>query len=571
MTAALDSIQTKETWPTSNADETHDEPAQLSPFARTIFEAKYAMRRDDGSSETWAETAERAVSNVLGALGYSSGDPDYEAALALVRERKFIPGGRYLYASGRDLHQTQNCLLMRADDSREGWAGLMRRAGMALMTGAGIGVDYSDVREAGARIKKTGGEASGPIALMNIINGIGRGVMQGGSRRSAIWAGLSWKHPDVMDFIRCKDWSQEIRDLKAADFNFPAAMDMTNISVLLDDEFFEAYGNADHIRHRRAHEVYWKVVSKMTTTGEPGFSIDVGENAGETLRNACTEVTSADDDDICNLGSINLARIETREEMAEAVRLGTLFLLAGTVYSHLPYDEVHAVRSRNRRLGLGLMGVHEWLLKRGKPYGPDRELGHWLDLYAGSDFWAATYAAEHGLTPPVKTRAIAPTGTIGIIAETTTGIEPIFAVAYKRRYKTAGPLVDIHQFQYVVDPTAKRLVDGGVRPEAIEDAYTLSFDVRRRVEFQQWVQQWVDHGISSTINLPAPLTDPEDQLSFGEMLMEHLPRLRGITCYPDGARGGQPLSVVPYAQAVGQEGVVFEENEETCVGGVCGA
>jgi ribonucleoside-diphosphate reductase alpha chain len=257
--------------------------------------------------------------------------------------------------------------------------------------------------------------------------------------------------------------------------------------------------------------------------------------------------------------------------MVEAVRLGTLFLLAGTVYSHLPYEAVHSVRSKNRRLGLGLMGVHEWLLKRGKAYAPDQDLARWLDIYAGSDLWAARYAAEHGLTAPVKTRAIAPTGTIGIIAETTTGIEPIFAVAYRRRYKTAAPKGDDRtQFQYVVDPTAKRLVDGGVDPGAIEDAYTLSFDVRRRVEFQAWVQRWVDHGISSTINLPYPITDEGDQRDFGEMLLGYLPRLRGITCYPDGARGGQPLSVVPYGVAVGQEGVVFEEDEESCINGVCG-
>jgi ribonucleoside-diphosphate reductase alpha chain len=272
----------------NDADDTH-RTDDFSPFSRTIYEAKYAWKGADGQPvEDWPDTAERAVSNVMGALGYSPGDYEYDATLRLIAQRKFLPGGRYLYASGRDLHQTQNCLLMRADDSREGWASLMHRAGMALMTGAGIGVDYSGVRAAGMEIKKTGGQASGPIALMNIVNGIGRGVMQGGSRRSAIWAGLSWKHDDVMDFIRCKDWSQAVRDLKAEDFNFPGSMDMTNISVLLDDEFFDAYGNPDHIRHRRAHEVYWKVVSKMTTTGEPGFSVDVGGNAGETLRNACT-------------------------------------------------------------------------------------------------------------------------------------------------------------------------------------------------------------------------------------------------------------------------------------------
>lgn len=545
----------------------------MSPFARDIYQAKYAWKDEDGNPiEEWPDTAERVTRNVLGALGYGPGSTEYEQVLRLITERKFLPGGRYLYASGRGLHQTQNCLLLKAEDSREGWADVMSKAGMALMTGAGIGIDYSDVRPSGEPIKKTGGEASGPIALMKIVNEIGRNVMQGGSRRSAIWAGLSWKHADIFDFIYLKNWDPEVRALKEKDFNFPATMDMTNISVLLDDDFFEAYHDEHHILHERAQAVYWKTTKRMVKTAEPGFSVDVGENAGETLRNACTEVTSYDDSDICNLGSINIGRIEDIEEFRRAVKYGTLFLLAGTVYSHVPYPKVDEVRRTNRRLGLGVMGVHEWLVKRGKSYGPDAELEKWMREYEQSTNIAAIYATKHDLTIPVKTRAIAPTGTIGIVAETTTGIEPIYAVAYKRRYKTAqSDGKDIFQFQYVIDPTAKRLIDQGANPNSIEDAYTLAFDVERRVEFQAWMQQFVDHGISSTINLPQPLTDFRDVTEFGEMLLKYLPKLRGITCYPDGARDGQPLTVVPYSVAMGQEGVVFEETEERCVGGVCGS
>lgn len=545
---------------------------QMSPFARTILEAKYAWKNDDGEvTETWEDVAERVTRNVMGALNYQPGDYEYERIKTLISERKFIPGGRYLYASGRGLHQTQNCVLLRAEDSREGWADITHKSAMALMTGAGIGIDYTGLRASGMPIKKTGGEASGPLSLMKIVNEIGRNVMQGGSRRSAIWAGLNWKHRDVFDFIRLKDWAPEVRKLKETDFNFPATMDMTNISVLLDDEFFEAWENEEHPLYTHACEVYWTVVRKMLSTGEPGFSIDVDLNAGETLRNACTEVTSADDSDICNLGSVNMARIENIEEMKEAVELGTLFLLAGTVYSDLPYPQVHEVREQNRRLGLGVMGVHEWLLQRGKAYGPDYDLADWLAVYQRSGVYAEAYAVRHGLSVPVKTRAIAPTGTIGIIGETTTGIEPIFCVAFKRRYKTAqSDGNDKTSYQYVVDPTAKRLIAAGADPNQIEDAYKLSFDVERRVAFQAWVQQFVDHGISSTINLPFAITEPNDVAEFGNMLIGYLPALRGITCYPDGARGGQPLTPVSYKTAMSHEGVVFEETEERCVGGACG-
>jgi ribonucleoside-diphosphate reductase alpha chain len=256
------------------------------------------------------------------------------------------------------------------------------------------------------------------------------------------------------------------------------------------------------------------------------------------------------------------------------VDLGTLFLLAGTVYSDVPYQKVADVRTKNRRLDLGLMGVHEWLLKRGLRYGPNHELAEWMKAYqAGSDHASNGYANQYSLSAPVKCRAIAPTGTIGIVAETTTGIEPVFCVAMKRRYKVG----DTTAYQLVVDPTAKRLIDEGVAPQAIEDAYTLAADVERRVNFQAWMQQYVDHGISSTINLPAFGSAHNNEGTvkrFGDMLVKHLPTLRGITCYPDGARGGQPLTPVDYQDALKLEGEVFYEATDVCDltrGGSCGA
>lgn len=544
-------------------------------FAHSIYKQKYAH-----PGEEWADTAHRVSKYVMSALQPLTGGlplVESEAHDAqhriehLIRERQFLPGGRYLYAAGRDLHQVQNCLLMRAEDTREGWAKLCHDSTMALMTGAGIGVDYSEVRPSGSIISRTGGVASGPLSLMKMVNEVGRNVMQGGARRSAIWAGLSWDHADIFDFIRAKDWSADVRSMKEKDFTFPADLDMTNISVILDKEFFQAYNDLDHPLHEQAHKVYWLTVDKMLTTAEPGFSVNY-DNPRESLRNACTEITSEDDSDVCNLGSINMARFDDIDQFASAVRDGTLFLLAGTVYSDLPYADVYETREKNRRLGLGIMGVHEWLLKRGKKYGPDEELGRWLEVYRDQSRQAADeWSARLGLSRPVKVRAIAPTGTIGIVAETTTGIEPIFCAAYKRRVRNASARGDRIEFEYVVDPTAKRLIDQGVDPHAIEDAYTLAGDVERRVEFQAWVQQYVDHGISSTVNLPYVMNSPTEQREFGEMLLTYLPRLRGITCYPDGARGGQPLTPVDPAYALQHSGVRFEESDDKCVGGVCGA
>lgn len=545
---------------------------EMSEFARSIMVHKYSHDLN-GGKETWENIAYRATKHPMRAIGYTMRDGLSQDICRAITDRQFMPAGRYLYASGRPYHQVQNCLLLGVHDSREGWSDLLHKSSMALMTGAGIGVEYSDIRHEGALIRRTGGQATGPLALMQMLNECGRGIMQGGSRRSAIWAGLRWDHPDIFKFIHIKDWPNAVKDLKKLNFNFPATLDCTNISVGLNDGFFLAYGDIDHPKHSLAHSVYWEVVKQMLSTGEPGFSVNAGKNILEIYRNACTEVSSKDTDDICNLGSINLARVNTINEFETLVELGTVYLLAGTMYSDVPYPAVDQIRTKNRRLGLGLMGVHEWLLKRGKPYAPDHELWQWMQVYQKSTKIAHEWADELGISRPIKTRAIAPTGTISIVAETTSGIEPIFCVAYKRRYLKGS----VWSYQYVVDPTAARLIKGGVRPDLIEDAYDLSRDVERRVDFQHWMQQAVDHGISSTINLPhwGSQHNNEDAVRpFGDMLMKYLPELRGITCYPDGAREGQPLVPVSYKEALehtGQE--LTEEATDVCSltkGGSCG-
>ncbi len=470
---------------------------------------------------------------------------------------------------------TSNCFLYRCRDSREGWfQELLPKCGMALSSGGGIGVVYSDVRASGSRIHKTGGVATGPLTPANMVNDAARRIISGGNRRAAIWAGLHWSHPDIFDWIVEKDWPDYIKDMKrqaveeGKDQDVMAPLDMTNISVILDTEFFEAYNAPEHPRHELAQEVYWKATEHMVKHGEPGFSIDTGENEGENNRNACTEITSADDSDVCNLGSINLARVESIEEFKEIVDISTLFLLAGTVYSDIPHEEVKATREKNRRLGLGVMGLHEWMLARGYRYEMVPELRNWLEVYAQSTEFACEWADKHELSHPVKTRAIAPTGTIGILAETTTGIEPLFCVAYKRRFlDTDG----VWKYQYVIDPIAQRLIDQGIKPDDIETAYDLSYNVERRIRFQAELQEYVDHSMASTINLPYAMTDKQEVRGFGETLMEYLPRLRGVTCYPDGTRAGQPLEAVPYEVALGKTGVTFDDNRDNaCAGGSCG-
>ena len=299
-------------------------------FSERIFRLRYAQ----GPYDTWPLLAERLVDDVCGDRGGSEPNAwmnktDRDQLMEYIIDMKFIPGGRYLYYAGRDVHFFNNCFCLAAEeDTREEWGRLVRAASDCLMSGGGIGVEYSKLRPEGRLLKRTGGISSGPIPLMHSINEIGRNVMQGGSRRSAIYASLNWQHGDIEKFLKIKDLAPHLRALKEADFNFPLPMDMTNVSINWDTDFAEW-----HLETGDLPDLWKRSVRRMCKTGEPGHSYNFWENEHDTLRNACTEFTSEDDSDVCNLGSINLGNIETLDELRSVVHLASKFLVCGTLRS----------------------------------------------------------------------------------------------------------------------------------------------------------------------------------------------------------------------------------------------
>jgi ribonucleotide reductase alpha subunit len=685
-----------------------------STFAENIFKHKYALTQ----AQTWKDKAKSIVDGVCGVGTNGKHTPilskeERDYLIKIITDLKFVPGGRYIYYAGRQARFINNCFLLRGeDDSREEWGALANRSFSCLMSGGGIGIDYSIFRPGGQLLSKTGGIASGPLSLMRSINEIGRNVCQGGSRRSAIYGSLNWQHGDAQDFLVSKNWHEmpigkegyTVWDAKRDDFNFNAPLDMTNISLNYDDAWLE------QINRGELPETYVKNVRQALMTGEPGLSFNFGEKSNETLRNApvcadtlvgtldgyrpvkdiletpttvwtgkqwarnvvfqrtaskvpvvkvkmtgdrsircdpthpflvelggdiyripagllasghrlhtslppvpgkrtknpvievigvypdgvedvfcadvgveehtfmaedviisnCCELTSEDDSDVCNIGSINMGAIESLEEFKAIVAVAAKFLICGTVRGQLPYEKVYDVRAKNRRIGLGLMGIHEWLLKRNYRYEFNPELHEWFAAYRDySESGANEHCNRLYLNHPKGYRAIAPTGTIAILASTTSGIEPLFAVAYKRRY-----LVNSTQWrhEYVVDSVAEVLVKEGINPDEIETSADLAADPERRIQFQYTAQSYVDHAIASTINLPSWGSEKNNEdkvIEFANLLAKYAHGLRGFTCYPDGSRGGQPITTVPYAEATKNAGVIFEENS-SCKDGVCG-
>lgn len=527
-------------------------------FGEAIFNSKY--RNDAGGCSTWADLCDTLVKRVCGPY-MSPGDMTQLSEY--MRTFKFIPAGRYLYYAGREAAFFNNCFGFKAEDSREGWADLGHKHFMALMSGGGVGTYYGEIRPKGSIINRTGGTASGPMSLMYAMNEIGRNVQQGGSRRSALYASLPWWHHDWAAFSEAKDWSEEVKALKAKDFNFPAPLDMTNISTVYDTEDSLKTGRFD-----------WNV-HQACKTGEPGFQFDLF-TPEEVIRNACAEFISAHDSDMCNLGSLNLSRIDNLVELTDVAYLGSMFLYCGSLVAELPLDKCYDVRNAHRKIGLGLMGVHEWLLRRDARYEVTPELQRWLSVYErASEQGADALAYITGTSPCERYRSVAPAGTISILAGTTSGIEPLFATGIKRRYLRGNTW----EYQYIVEPLAKYLVQKAKIPlNYIETSADLSRDIERRIKFQADVQEYVDMGISSTINLPvwgSEYNNPDTVATTTKIIRKYAPMLRGLTFYPDGARGGQPLTTVPYEEAMGKEGEVFTEELEflettSCPSGACG-
>lgn len=529
---------------------------ELSPFAKAIFERTYQFN----TSETWEGCAARVAKAV------ASDHKQEQAFFEIIRDRYFIPAGRFLYSSGRKIFQSSNCFTFVPQDSREGWAQLIHDSILCLSMGGGVGANYSQIRPSGAPIRRMGGVASGPVALMQILNEAARHVMSGGVRRSALLAGLAWDHDDVHKFIEVKDWDHDIKDMKSKRYDYPAPLDQTNLSVFIDNSYIERLNAKDPY----VEKLHYKICSYMARTGEPAFinlSRMQQDDPGAQCVNPCGEATMWDGG-ACVLGSIVLPRIRDLAHMEEVVRLATRFLINGSVRGYYPTERVSKVAKETRRIGLGMMGIHEKMLLCGHRYEWFSELESYVKVWADvSRSEAIHYADSIGESWPITCRAMAPNGTISIMGGTTSGLEPIFATAYKRRYISG----DKHLYQYVIDPTAQRLIHMGLKPTDIEDAYDLAQDIERRIYVQARLQEYTDQGISSTINVPEFGASGNNNISLvGDLVKSYLPKLKGITLFPNKSRPGQPIEKVTIDEANSAPGVVFEESSATCASGVCG-
>lgn len=283
-------------------------------------------------------------------------------------------------------------------------------------------------------------------------------------------------------------------------------------------------------------------------------------------------MVSAYDRDTCVLGSINLANITHIDQMEEVIKWAMLALLRIRHRSMYPTEEFKQVATQHPRVGLGVMGLHNWLIHRGLKYEWCNELDELFSVLQDMAIYYGEYwCNKYGYAQLEGHIAHAPTGSISrLFGGVSSGIEPIFALAYKWRYTLNNEL----QEQVVIDSNVETFMQQGIYVSSIEDAYSLAAledGFKRRVEMQAHIQKYCDNAISSTINLPQWGTEHNNEQTLDKyraILLRYMPYLRGITVYANGSRSGQPLTAIPIEEAL-REKHETDSQYSNCSNGAC--
>jgi ribonucleoside-diphosphate reductase alpha chain len=586
---------------------------QLSENALTVLERRYLIKDEAGRpTETPADLVWRVARTVAAPdrmYGASEGAVEAvaEEFFRVMADRRWMPNSPTLMNAGRPLGQLSACFVLPVDDSLSnsvsGIYDTLRSMALVHQSGGGTGFAFSRLRPKNDVVRSTMGVASGPVSFMRLYDASTDVVKQGGTRRGANMGILRVDHPDILEFIGCKDDTSQIT-------NF-------NISVAVTDAFMRALaaGTAYHLVHPRtgkvtgeldAREVFGKIVAGAWKTGEPGvFFVDRANYFNPVPQLGAYEATNPCGEqpllpyDVCNLGSINLGLFvrdgEVRwSELKQTVHLCTHFLDNVIDANRYPLPEIDSLSKRIRRIGLGVMGWADMLVRLGVPYDSEAavELGRqvmrfvdeeakveserlaeqrgvfpeWERSIWGPDKVCARDAAGHRVRPMRRLRncnltTVAPTGTISIIAGCSSGIEPLFAVAFLRNQ--AGTLMaDVNEDfvgfakagGWFSEALMQRIAaEGHIHfdevPEAIQRAFVTAHDVTPEwhIRMQAAFQEFTDSAISKTCNFPETATQ-EDVRQIYELAYSL--GCKGVTVYRDNSRPMQVLSTGKTAKEV---------------------
>ena len=591
-------------------------PVSLSPNAVTVLEKRYLLKDEhgrpvEGASDLFWRVA-RTIAEPDRAHGASEGAVEAlaEAFYDVMAQRLFMPNSPTLMNAGRPLGQLSACFVLPVEDTlsngHNGIYDTLRSMALVHQSGGGTGFSFSQLRPKNDIVRSTMGVASGPVSFMSLYDASTDVVKQGGTRRGANMGILRVDHPDILDFITCKDDTTKIT-------NF-------NISVAVTDAFMKAVEEdteydlvhphtGKHAGKLRAREVWEKIIHGAWHSGEPGvFFIDRANHYNPVPHLGSYEATNPCGEqpllpyDVCNLGSINLSEFVVGGQidwarLRRTVHLTTHFLENVIDANAYPLEEITDLANRIRRIGLGVMGLADLFIRLGLPYDSAEavELGRkiqkfvddeakneserlaeirgtfpeWEKSIWGPDETCARDASGNRIRPMRKLRncnvtTVAPTGTISIITGCSSGIEPLFAVAFMRNQ--AGVLMpDVNEdFTRIAkeegwysDDLMRRIAqEGHIRFDEVPGRWKRVFVTANEiapewhVRMQAAFQEYNDSAISKTVNFANSATESDVEVIYR---LAYQLNCKGVTVYRDGSRDMQVLSAGATAQKVTEQ------------------
>jgi ribonucleoside-diphosphate reductase alpha chain len=574
---------------------------ELSANAMKVLEKRYLKKDAKGApAETPEELFKRVAKNIASADSYyAKAETDVkrseEEFFDMMARLEFLPNSPTLMNAGRDLQQLSACFVLPIEDSMEAIFETIKDTAIIHKSGGGTGFSFSRLRAKNSPVRSTGGISSGPVSFMKVFNAATQAVKQGGTRRGANMGILRVDHPDILEFISCKENDKEIT-------NF-------NISVALTEEFMKkALADEDYdlidpktkksVQKINAKKVFDLIIQMAWRNGEPGIIfIDRVNKDNPTPKVGQIESTNPCGEqpllpyESCNLGSVNLAKMVTEDKKVDWEKLSGIIAKAVHFLDNVidmnlyPIKKIEEMTKSNRKIGLGVMGFADMLLMMGIRYDSEdaitlaeKIMKFMLDASRRA---SENLAKDRGAFPNFKgsiydkkgarplrnatLTTIAPTGTLSIIANSSSGIEPVFAITYVRNIMDNTKMIEAHPyFQEVAErrgfykPETMNLIaqKGTIHgvpevPADVQELFVTAHDIEAiwHIRMQSAFQKYTNNAVSKTVNLPSEATLEDVKTIY---MLAYKSGCKGVTIYRDKSRDEQVLNI-PSDNAKGQQ------------------
>ena len=563
----------------------------LNSTAKTVLEKRYLIKIDEKVAETPEDMfyrVARVIANIEQQYGKTSEEIEEltKEFYDIMANLEFIPNSPTLMNAGRDLGQLSACFVLPVEDSMEAIFDAIKFAAMIHKSGGGTGFSFSRLRPKNSAVRSTGGVASGPVSFMKVFNSATEAVKQGGTRRGANMGILRVDHPDILEFIQCKEDDHQITNFNISvgiTRDFMDALNVQGSYDLVDPHTKKAVGQLS------ATDVFNRIVDHAWRNGEPGLvfldRLNEGNptpNLGEIeATNPCGEQPLLPNE-ACNLGSINLKLMVTEHEgkavidwerLSKVTRLAVRFLDDVIDANQYPLEIIEEMVKGNRKIGLGVMGFADMLIQLQTSYASEEAVNYaekvMKFIQTEGRLESERLANERGTFPNYpesiykdvrKLRnatitTIAPTGTISMICGASSGVEPIFAVAYTKNvmdgtsFVEVNPLFESYAQAYGFFSPAlmeKIATTGSVLglsevPNWVQEVFITAQEIEPEwhIRIQAAFQKYTDNAVSKTINFKNSVSREDIAQAY---LLAYQIGCKGLTVYRDGSRDGQVLS-----------------------------